>query len=136
MLNDSVFDLEIMLLAQSGFKIDSVTRLDKMLFLLYKTGLFDECFDKLFEEYGRPHKFGPFTLSLLDDLDMMESESMIEWSGDSIQMTPAFRVYGSRWRFGTTMIQMVTIKMVATMCESMPLERLLEKCYTMSLNSV
>lgn len=128
---ESTIDLEILLIAFSGFHIDSIIRLDKMLFLLYRTDLFSDIFKEMFEDdgHGIPYKFGPFTYTLPDDLEAMKSESMVNLVIDSIKMTSAFRVFLSARAFCISRIQKVAIEMIASLCNSMSLEELLKFCY-------
>ena len=128
---ETTVDLELVLLIASDYKIESATRFDKMMYLLYRTGLFDECFKEMLE-YGIPYKYGPFQMNLLEDLQAMEELSLITWNEQTYELTLGYRVMLSANKiYLQTKFDWPVIQMIASFCNSMELNDLLKYVYSL-----
>ena len=123
---DSPLDLIILLLAIDGESISGVTRLDKMIFLLYDMDIFPECFEYI-QTGNKPYKYGPFVESLLDDLQALEAEWFLTWDGNEICLTDYGLIAGSIYRLTVDQIRMLLIVKLLT-CD-IDLNTLCGVCY-------
>ena len=125
-LPDSPLDLVILLLAADGKAICGVTRLDKMIFLLYDIGVFPECFEYI-QTGEKPYKYGPFVESLLDDLQALEAEWFLTWDGLAIRPPEYGIMVGSIYHL--TADQVRILLMVKDLTRDIELNTLIGVCY-------
>lgn len=128
---ESTIDLTIILLSYSDWEIDSVVRLDKMLQLLYRTGLFDICFKEQMDEEGFPYKYGPFCYYLLSELQALEEEGFIGWNGNKITLQPGYRMILRRYRANHLQVSMM--KCIASLSTTIELDDLLGFVYSLKM---
>lgn len=132
---ETTVDLEIALLIASNFRIESATRFDKMMFLLYNTGLFDECFTEMLKE-GISYKYGPFVFTLLEDLAALEETSLIAWTDQIYTLTTGYRMMLSASKiYLKSILDWSVIQMIASLCNSMELNDLLKYVYSLKHES-
>ena len=128
MMFETSLDLTIGLLLASNGHIKSIMKLDKMHFLLYRTGLFDYCYEEMLSE-GKSYKYGPFHHTLLEEIQAMEDEGIVAFNDDGIKLTIPYRMTVPNIIYCRSRFDIGFIKIIADLCNNMRLGALLRYVY-------